>query len=128
MDLIIKLTASAIISAVLVVLLQKTAPANALVLSIAALVMIALVSVSFLEPILVFFRKLESVCGVSSVYAEPMIKCLLVSVITRIGTSFCKDAGQTGIASVLELSGTLLSVWIAIPLFEALLTMLEELI
>ena len=52
-------------------------------------------------------------------------KCMLISLITRLGVSVCKDAGQAGMASMLEIGGTLSAVWIAIPLFEALLSTLE---
>ena len=74
-----------------------------------------------------FLRRLERICGVSAVYSGTMIKCLLISLITRLGVSFCKDAGQPGMASMMELAGILASVWIAIPLFDAMLSMLEEL-
>lgn len=128
MESILKLVSIAMISGLLIVMLEKTAPVNALVLSIAVTVMFALVSAAFLEPVLSFLRRLENVCGVSAVYTGTMIKCLLISLVSRWGVSFCKDAGQTGMASVLELGGTLAAVWAAIPLFEAFLSMLEEMI
>ena len=128
MESILKLVSIAMISGLLIVMLEKTAPVNALVLSIAVTVMFALVSAAFLEPVLSFLRRLENVCGVSAVYTGTMIKCLLISLVSRWGVSFCKDAGQTGMASVLELGGTLAAVWAAIPLFEAFLSMLEDMI
>ena len=91
-------------------------------------VLIALVSISFLEPVLSFLRRLERICGVSTVYTGLMIKCLLISLVSRLGVSFCKDAGRGGMASMLELSGILASAWTAIPLLEAFLSMLEEMI
>ena len=123
-----KLTSAAMISVLMIVLLEKPAPVHALILSITATIMIALVSVSFLEPILSFLQRLERICGVSAVYLGVMIKCLLISLICRLGVSFCKDAGRSGMASMLELSGIVVSVWTAIPLFEAFLSMLEEMI
>ena len=127
MDWIIKLTVIALISGLLVVIIQKSAPANALLITIASAVMIALASVSFLEPILSFVRKLVKDCEISGVYTGTMIKCLLIAIVTRLGASLCKDAGQSGMASMLDFSGTIISVWIALPLFEAFLSMLEEL-
>ena len=120
------MTALALISGLLSVLVQKSAPANALLITISAAVMIALVSVSFLEPVLSFVRMVENDCAVSGVYTGAMIKCLLITIVTRLGTSLCKDQGQSGIASVLDFGGTMISIWIALPLFEALLSMLEE--
>ena len=128
MESILKLVSIAMISGLLIVVLKKTAPVKALVLSIAVPVLFGLVSAAFLEPVLSFLRRLENVCGVSAVYTGTMIKCLLISLVSRWGVSFCKDAGQTGMASVLELGGTLAAVWAAIPLFEAFLSMLEEMI
>ena len=128
MDWIIKLAAAAVLSALLAVMIQKTTPANALLVSIAAAVMIALASATFLQPVLSFVRKLEVDFSVSSVYTGTMIKCVLISVVTRFGISICKDAGQSGLASALDFGGTIASVWVAIPLFESLMAMLEELI
>ena len=128
MEWILKLTSVALISGLLIVMLEKTVPVNALMLSVAVAIMLALTSISFMEPVLSFLRRLESACGVSAVYTGTMIKCLLISLVSRWGVSFCKDAGQTGMASVLELGGTLAAVWAAIPLFEAFLSMLEEMI
>ena len=128
MEWLLKLLAIVMVSGLLVAALEKSAPTNALVLSIAVTVMIALVSLRFLEPVLSFLYKLEAVCSISAVYFGTMMKCLLVSVVTRLGCAFCKDAGQPGMASALELCGTIAAVWIAIPLFEALLSMLEGMI
>ncbi len=122
---VLKLTAVAMVSGLFAVLLQKTAPVNALMLSMAVTVMLALASISFLEPILNFLQRLEKICGVSSVYSTTLIKCMLISLITRLGVSICKDAGQAGMASMLVIGGTLSAVWIAIPMLEALLSMLE---
>ena len=58
MEWILKLTSVAMISGLLVVMLEKSAPANALLLSLAAAVMLALASVSFLEPIVSFLQRL----------------------------------------------------------------------
>ena len=128
MDWLFKLIAAVMISGLLIVSLEKPAPTNALVLSIAVTVMIVMVSLRFLEPVLSFLRKLETVCGISAVSVGIMMKCLLVSVVIRLGCAFCKDAGQPGMASALELCGTIAAVWIAVPLFEAFLTMLEGMI
>lgn len=127
MEWIIKLTVTAMATGLFIVMLEKTSPVNALLLSVAATVLFALASASILEPIMSFLRRLERICGVSAVYSGTMIKCLLISLITRLGVSFCKDAGQPGMASMMELAGILASVWIAIPLFDAMLSMLEEL-
>ena len=122
------MTSAAMISALMIVMLEKPAPVNALVLSITATIMITLASVLFLEPVLSFFHRLEQVCGIPAAYTGVMLKCLLISMISRLGVSFCKDAGRGGMASMLELSGILVSVWTAVPLFEAFLSMLEEMI
>lgn len=128
MEWILKLTSVALISGLLIVMLKKTAPVNALMLSIAVAIMFALASIAVLEPVLSFLHRLESVCGVSAVYTGTMMKCLLISLISQLGVAFCKDTGQSGMASMLELGGTLAAVWVAIPLFETFLSMLEEMI
>ena len=128
MDWIIRLTAAAVLSGLLAVLLEKTVPVNALLVTVSAALLIIMASVSFLEPILNLIRKLESVYDVSGVYSLPMIKCLLISLIAHFGAMVCKDAGQAALASSLETAGTIAAVWIVLPLLEAFLSMLEELI
>ena len=79
MEWILKLTVTAMATGLFIVMLEKTSPVNALLLSVAATVLFALASASILEPIMSFLRRLERICGVSAVYSGTMIKCLLIS-------------------------------------------------
>ena len=128
MEWIFKLTVAAVISGLLAMALERSAPGMGLLLSVSVTVMLLLAAAAILEPILSFLRKLEQVCGVSSVYSAPMVKCLCIALLTRFGVSLCKDAGQAGMASALETGGSLAALWTALPLFEAFLSMLEKLL
>lgn len=107
-------------------LLDRFEPAFSLLLGILATATVILLSGSVLEPILRFMDELNNVCGLSGVYTQPLIKCLAVSLMTRLGTSLCRDAKQNGPAAALEFLGTAAAIWTCLPLMEAFISMLQE--
>lgn len=106
--------------------LERTEPAIALLLGVLATVLVVLLSGEVLEPILRFLKELNRACGLSGVYTQPLIKCLAVSLMTRLGTALCRDAKHTGSAAALEFLGAAAALWTCLPLMEAFLSMLQS--
>lgn len=112
----------------LAAVLDRSAPSVSLLLGLAATAMVLLLSVAFLEPILRFLTRVNDVCELSGVYTRPMLKCLAIALITKIGAALCRDAKQGGAASALEFAGAAAAVWTCLPLLEAFFAMAEELL
>ena len=128
MTILLKALAVAIIAGLLSVTLEKTVPGISLLLAVVVPAMVLLLSMSILEPIVSFLHRLGSAFGVSGMYTAPLIKCLAIALVTRLGVSLCKDAKQSGAAGALELVGSFASLYAALPLLEAFLSMMEGLL
>lgn len=106
--------------------MDRAEPAFSLLLGVSAAAAVLLLSGNLLEPLLQFLDKLKTACGVSGVYTQPLIRCMAVSLMTRMGAALCKDAKQNGSAAALEFLGTAAAIWTCLPLLEAFLSMLQE--
>ncbi|MEG0397104.1 MAG: SpoIIIAC/SpoIIIAD family protein, partial [Oscillospiraceae bacterium] len=65
---------------------------------------------------------------INTTYTKAIIKTLGVCYVTQLASDSCKDAGQSAIASKVELSGKVFIVIISLPLFEDLIDIAFSLI
>ena len=79
-----------------------------------------------LEPLAAFFRDAIAVSKLSGVYTGPLLKCMSISILTMIGESLCKDAGQAAGACAVQLVGVAAALYAALPLMRTFLTMIGE--
>lgn len=128
MMLVLKALALAMTAGVFALTLEKGAPGVSLLLGIAAMVLILLLSMEVLSPAIHYFQDLCLALGVTGLYVSPLLKCLTIAIVTNLGVSLCKDAKQNGAASALETAGTAAALCAALPLLEAFLSMLEDLV
>lgn len=114
-----------VIAAAAAATVYKTAPGMSLLLSIAALLAL-LLCIGLLEPLAAFFRDAIALSGLSGVYTGPLLKCMTISILTMIGESLCKDAGQAAGACAVQLVGVAAALYAALPLMRTFLTMIGE--
>ena len=80
-----------------------------------------------LEPVVAFFRRLQSLAGVEEALFAPLLKTLAIGVLTQISSAFCRDAGEQALSRIAELGGTALALYAALPLAQAVLQTVEQL-
>lgn len=126
MEVLLKVAALGILAALLVTVLKKQSPETALLLSLLACVLIALLLIDTLKPLLNFFKKLHQQTGLSDGLFAPMAKAVGIGLLTQIGSTVCTDAGQGAIARLIELCGGILTLTVSLPLFEAVLELMQR--
>ncbi|MBQ3135333.1 MAG: stage III sporulation protein AD [Oscillospiraceae bacterium] len=72
--------------------------------------------------------RLAGVAKLDAHVVEPVIKVVGFSIVTRIGAEICRSAGEGGIAALVEIAGTLLSLTAAMPLVNRVLALITELL
>ncbi len=95
-------------------------------LSAAAALLALFLCIGLLEPLAAFFRNAIALSGLSGVYTGPLLKCMTISILTMIGESLCKDAGQAAGACAVQLVGVAAALYAALPLMRTFLTMIGE--
>ena len=128
MDIMLKIAVIAVLSAVMSVLLRQNEKALALTISILACAVILLLGIGFLQPIWSIIEKLEKLSGLGNRITEPLLKAVGIGVLTQIAGSVCAQAGEASLGKAVEISGSILSVYVALPLLNAVLTLVERLI
>lgn len=64
----------------------------------------------------------------SGQYAEVLIKALGVALLTHLGAEICRDCGESGIATAVELAGKCEILLLSLPLVSSILSSAAELL
>ena len=118
----------AIVSAAICLLLRQYKPEFAMAVGIAAGILLFLMILSALSPAFEAIADLMRRASINSAYTKAIIKTLGVCYVTQLASDACRDAGQTAIASKVELAGKVFIVLLSLPLFQNLVEIAFSLI
>ena len=123
-----RLFALTVTAALLALTVRQQRPELAQLISLAACVLGGAVLVGWFAPVLRLLRTLSRTAGLDDSLVEPMGKVLGIGMLTQLSASVCTDAGQSALARLTELGGSLLCLVLALPLVEAVVVLLEGLL
>ena len=126
MALYLKCAGAALVGVVLVLTLGRKE--MGLVLTAAVCAMIALAAAEYLEPVLDLLCRLEELGQLDSAMVGILLKCVGIGLVTEIAGMVCADSGNGSMAKALQLLGTAAVLWLAVPLFDGLLTLIQEIL
>ncbi len=121
---IVKFVAIGIISVVLSLTVKKQSPQFSLMISIAASVLIFILILPRLAEVLDTFKALAEMIDANISYIMIILKIIGIAYIAEFGSQICIDAGESAIASKIELSGKILIMFISTPILLSLLDMI----
>ncbi len=126
MTVLVQAAALGLAGALVALLLKKNAPELALALSLAICVMTAGLAAELFAQLRDVIDLAGEQTGLSPAIVSPVIKCVGIGVVTRLAADLCKDAGQSAVASAVELCGAGCAIVTALPLIRSLLQMISE--
>ena len=124
----LKLFVPAAAAAVLSLTLRKENPELALLVSAAGCAAVLVLILQWFEPVLDLGRSLCEKAGLDEKLTEPLWKAAGIGLLTQAASSVCADAGQSALSKLVEIGGGLLCLVLCLPLLEAVLALLGELI
>ena len=128
MDQIFPIAAVALIGSLSALFLKREVKELSLLLSIVtSVILLSLVTAGALE-ILSLLRQLAETAESSDALLAPMLKVLGIEVVTNLVANICRDAGEGGVASAVELTGAICALYTSIPVIQAVLILIEELL
>lgn len=116
------------ISLVLGLVLIKNGKDMALLLTIAVCCMVMLAAVKYLEPVLAFFRKLESIGNLDSQMLKILLKAVGIGLLAELTSLICADSGNSALGKGLQFLASAAILWLSIPLLDELLTLLDTIL
>lgn len=125
---ILKLAAAAVAAALCCVVLRKQTPELALALALAAGGILLWMAATPLQYAVDFLEELAETAGLSTAVLAPVLKVTGISIVTHTAGELCRDAKEGGVASFLELAGTVTALVVAIPLAKAVLSTVSGLL
>jgi len=121
-----KAAAVIVLTVILGVTLGKTEKDLSLVLSVIACCVVMTVAMQYLSEVIVFLWEL----GNRSDYPNPFLGTLLqiagVALTSELTGMISSDAGNNSLAKAMQLLGNVVILFLAIPLFEALFSTIQE--
>ena len=127
MNTYLKLSVGAVSAALAAVTLRRQNADLAMLLGILGCVLGALLVLELLQPVLDYGKRLYSRVGLEDRLLTPLLKSVGVALLSQLGAAICQDAGQSALARLLELGGAVLCLVLSLPLFQAVLTLIEQL-
>ena len=123
-----QIAAVGLICAVLSLAVRSWRPEFSIYISAASgLVLFAMVS-SQLEGIISGVSGLFQKSGSAGVYFPVLLKVIGIAYLTDFSAQVCRDAGENGIASKVEMAGKIFIFYAALPVFTSLIRMLQMLL
>ena len=127
MEILLKAAVVGAASALLTLVIKKSNPEMALLLSLTAGCVIVIFALRFIGRTREVIDTAAQTAGLSPAVIAPVLKCVGIGVITRLCCDICKDADAGAIASSVELAGAAAALYIALPLLQTLLQMISGL-
>lgn len=118
---ITKIIGIAFIAVFVILLLKQYKPEYAIQISIVAGIMILFFSVSKLNIIIDLLKNLSSKIDLNIGFFSILLKITGIAYLSEFACNVCRDAGETAIASKVELAGRVLIIALSIPIISTLL-------
>ena len=128
MDIVIRIAIAGIVGSVLSLVLKRGAPEIGLLLAIVTALLIVILGMQVTFTILDFARTLQDAASLSPALLMPVFQTVGIGILTKLSADVCRDAGQGAIAGALELSGTVVAIYIALPLMQTVFEMIGRLL
>ena len=128
MDIFFQAAAGVLIASVLGLTLSKQAKEFSVLMSIAICSLVIVLSITFLEPVLDLVCRLKAVGQLNSQMMQILLKVVGIGLVSEIVGMVCRDAGNESLGKALQMLGTAVILWLSIPVFEALLDLIQDIL
>ncbi len=117
---ILRLCAIAVVTAFLAVLLKEQKSVHGLLVSLAGGCLLLFYAFPYMRDILAYAGSFAQEAGLESAYLGAMVRVIAVAFIAECAMALCRDAGESALATKLEMAGKLLILGISMPILTAL--------
>ena len=128
METMVKVAALGALTAVLCLVVREREKTLGLLLSLAGCAIALLAALQLLSPIFSVAEQLRALSGLSTAVTAPLFKVTAIGILSRVAAGVCGDAGEKALERAVELSGSILALYAALPLVSAVLELLEDML
>lgn len=128
MEEIGKVIAAAMIGACCCLVIRGQSGVLGMLVSLAASVAILAFAVRFLSPFLDLVQSIRDLTGMTDSLTAPVVKVAGIGILTQLAGSVCEDSGEKALGKAVNLGGTILSVYTALPVLHAVIQLMEQIL
>ena len=121
---IVKIIGIGLISLIIIIILKQYKPDFAIYISILAGAIILLLVMDKLSGIVSLLSSIQNKANINNQFLVILLKITGIAFLTEYASSICKDAGESAIATKIDLGGKVLIIAISIPIIQALLELI----
>lgn len=121
-----KAAAVIILTVILGVTIGKTEKDISVVLTVAACCIILAVALQYFSDVIAFLWELGNTSDHQNPFMGTLLKISGVALLTELTSLISSDAGNSSLAKAMEILGNAAILFLALPLFEALFTIIQE--
>ncbi|PAD19501.1 stage III sporulation protein AD [Shouchella clausii] len=125
---IVQLVGLGLIATFLALVVKEQKPAFAFLLTMFVGAFIFLFLIDEIAVMIEMISQLAKSANIHMVYLQTILKIIGIAYITEFGAQIAKDAGQSSIASKIELAGKIFILVLAIPIIKAVIEMILSLL
>lgn len=123
---ILKIIGIGLISLIIVVILKQYKPDFAIYISILAGILILMFVMDKLANVVTMLANIQSKVSSNNKFLVILLKVTGIAFLTEYASSICKDAGESAIATKIDLGGKILIISISIPIIQSLLELIVK--
>lgn len=128
MNTVLQMASLGVVAALLCAVVRENGKPLAMLLSLAGCAVLLLLALRFFSPILSVVEQLRELSGLNETVTAPLLKVTGIGLLVQVAGSVCEDAEEKALAKAVEIGGSVLSVYAALPLLTAVLKLLEEML
>ena len=128
MSVFFRATAAVLVASIIGLALAPKGKEFSLVITITVCCMVVIASISFLEPVLDLLCQLEALGQLNGEMMKILFKIVGIGLVSEIAAMICTDAGNASLGKALQMLGTVVILWLSIPVFQALLHLIQEIL
>lgn len=118
---IIKVIGVALVSLVIIIIIKQYKPEFALYVSLVAGIIILSMAFTTISEIVDLIKSYADKASISNKFVFILLKITGIAILAEFATSICKDAGETAIASKLDIASKVIIISASIPIITSLL-------
>lgn len=125
---VLKIVGFAIVATTLIIIIKEQKPEIAILLTCVSSILIMMYAISQMSGVIDMLNKLVETSNINKEFLTIILKVTGIAYIVEFGKNVCIDAGQSAIATKLEMAGKVIIVVLSFPLINALLTIVSGLV
>lgn len=120
--------AAVLLAVILMLALGKQGKEIGLLLTLAVCCMVGALAVSYLQPVVEFIQRLQSIGQLDSGMLEILLKVVGIGIVGEIASLICGDSGNAALGKALQMLSAAVILWLSLPLLTQLLELVQQIL